>query len=151
MPAFCRYLLAAAILAVAGCGAPSQRPYFSDATGWALCRDALPVDMRGFTPPPAGALTVEDRRANAAGAIAHAFALRCQETEALAERVRQYDRIVATGTDGAGVSIEPGPGTSLTMRLPAYADYRGDGFQADLRMAVDCFLAPGDSSSCPPA
>ena len=135
---------------LAGCAGMGDETYFRPEHGWSLCRAPMPVEpvsrsgSEGWT---------EDQRTDIAAAIGLAIALRCIESDTVAQQAAGYRGITAVNSPGASrVNVTP-QGRMLRFDIPADADYRTGEFLADLRNAITCELAPGeaaDPGSCLP-
>ncbi|MCA1748805.1 MAG: hypothetical protein LC634_04495 [Sphingomonadales bacterium] len=141
-----------AALALAGCAtSQDEQAHFRPAQGWSLCSAPLPIEMVGFAPAAEGmqlpvGLLSRNERTNVAGAVALAFALRCDASAAIARQAQAYRGITVVHNPGAGrVRVHPATGSAeLIVDVPTYADYRSDAFLGDLRTGITCALAPGE-------
>lgn len=142
---------AAALGLLAGCASTQDDVHFRAEQGWSLCRGALPIETDGYIPgmdssqTPADAWT-EDEATNVAGAVALAFALRCDSSETVAQQARGYRGITAGNSPNANqVTVYPASDSArLYVAVPDYADYRTDAFLDEVRDGITCGLAPGE-------
>jgi hypothetical protein len=155
MDGFSKVLTIGAACVLAGCASTQdEQAHFRPAQGWSLCSAPLPVDPVGFA--PAAEDWTQDERTNVAGAVARAFALRCDASETIAQRAQTYRGITAMPAAGAvRARVYPAADSPrLIVALPEGVDYRSDALLADLRIAITCALAPGEivaPAVCPAA
>lgn len=139
-----------ALALVAGCASTGEQAHFAPGQGWSLCRAPMPVETVGFAPgAPNTQIPVGDQarneRTNVAGAVALAFALRCDASAAVAQQARGYRGVTAIHNPAASrVRVYPGGAAELVVDVPTRPDYRSDAFLAELRTGVTCGLAPNE-------
>lgn len=146
-------VLSAAAALLAGCASTQEDVHFRPEQGWELCRAPLPIETVGYVPglestrESADGWT-QDERTNVAAAVAVAFALRCDASEAVRGQARGYRGITAVNSPNANqVGVYPAPDAArLYLDVPDYADYRSDAFLADVRNGIACGLAPGEAA-----